>query len=188
MAMSKERGEQFALIVIAILAVCAGSYYLVLRPQWAKWQRVGAERETVEAELDAAETKARNLMRLQGQSGTLQAQVMQNEKLLLVGGSFTECLAIIKRAAEIAGLNLRNVRPRDDVGLIARGNAYGERWVAVDTIAAYHTIGKLMQEIEATSPFIRIVDLTVRANRSTSAGGEHDAFITIGFLVKRAQP
>ena len=179
--MNREKTQRIALIALVIAIVVAGSYMFVLRPRLAKWREIATGNVELNAKLDEAQTKADSIPRLQRRTRELSEAVKGRESLMVPGGEFSDFLYVIKSAADEAELSLENVQPREDIGTIKRG-AYDERWVRIQTEAAYHALGRFMAALERSSPYLRVVEAEVRAQSGDT--GNHSAYVTVSFLVK----
>ena len=179
--MNREKIQRTALIALVIAIVIAGSYMFVLRPRLAKWQEISAGSAELDGKLTEAQTKADSVPRLQRRTRELSEAVRGQESLMIQGGEFSDFLYVIKSASDEAELGLENVQPRVDIGTIKRG-VYDERWVRIQTEAAYHALGRFMAALERSSPYVRIVEAEVRAQSGDV--GSHSAYVTVSFLVK----
>lgn len=177
--MDKSQIEKLVLLlVICALGVYAG-YTFILEPQWNSFRRTTLETQQMQEIVTVAEQKSRHLPRVRSEMQEHDRIVTEAERSFVPGRTFDAFLAVIKDAADAAGIRLESVRPWD-AGTVPYGQWYEERKVIIETQAPYHTLGKWMSELEKTSPFIRIERLTVRTHDAT---GAHDARIVIGFLV-----
>jgi len=183
---TRERIEQIALMVLAALVLLVVSFYLILRPQWSKLQRVQRDTEQVTTELDKARAQVDLLPRLQEQCKTLEATVARQEAQFVGNGTFDVFWELVKRCADQTGLQLANVRRRGDGVTVLRGPVYAEQWVVLDTTAPYHVIGEWISSVERASPFVRIVSITVKG--SDQVRGMHSAEVTLSFLTRSISP
>jgi Tfp pilus assembly protein PilO len=178
---NREKAEHILFIVLVIAIIVIGGYMFVLRPRLADLQKIQAGSEELDLKLSEAQIKAQSVPRLRNRTRTLAEQVTSQEALMVQGGEFSDFLFIIKAAADTAGLKLQNAKPRDDVPPVQESK-YVERWVRVQTQAPYHGLGRFVYELERNSPYVRVVDLEVRAQPVEI--GLHSANVTVGFLVK----
>jgi len=179
--MKKEQIEHIALMAIGCIAVGYVSVAFVFKPQWKKFKKSATESVEIQDKLERARSKVNSLPGLRKNTRALDAAVAEEERRLKED-SFEAFVKTIKNAAIKAGVELKRIRPRDDVE-IARGSQYAERWVTVETRAPYHVIGRWMKGFEEQSPYVRVVSITIRSSQGSA--GFHEADLTVGFLVKR---
>jgi len=183
--MTREQIEQMTLMVLAVAILLVGSFYAIVKPQWARLQRVSTESQQVKANLASARAKVDTLPSLMRQCRSIEAAVTRQERQFVGDGNFDTYLGVIKRCADAVGMSLGTVQLRTDVN-VTRGAVFAERWVTVDTQAPYHTIGAWIAMMEQESPFIRVVRAAVNSGNDPS--GKHPATLTVAFLTKSAKP
>ncbi len=183
--MTREQIEQVTLMVLAAAVLLAISFYAIIKPQWSRLQQVTTEAQQVKTDLAAARAQVDLLPHLKQQCRSSDEAVTCQERLFVGDGKFDTYLGIIKRCADVVGMSLGTVQLRRDVN-VPRGPAFLERWITIDTVAAYHTIGAWIAMMEQDMPFVRVVSVTVRSGDEPS--GKHPATLTVAFLTKSAKP
>ena len=180
--MTKNQIEHILLYVLMVSALVTGAYFSIVKGQLAKLESINKEKSSIAVELDTAEKRTRSLPELQRNLRKLNETIDEMERSMIQKGDFSDFLELIKRAADKAGMKLKNVRPRMGALDIPWGDSYVERQVQIETSSRYHTIGKWLDNLENEAQFIRVVELKMFSSQDDT--GIHPAEMTIGFLVK----
>jgi len=178
--MKREQIEYTVLISIGCLAVLYVCFVFLLKPQWEKYKKNTELQSELTAKLEKAQGKIRRLPTLKKNVKTLQSELLTEEKKLL-DDQFQIFVEIVKNATDKSGLKISKITPINSVA-IPRSKFYTEKRVAIESKAPYHVLGKWLYELEMQSSYIRIVNLSVKAQENDM--GIHNTKITIGFLTK----
>ena len=178
--MKREQIEYTVLISIGCLAVLYVCFVFLLKPQWGKYKKNTELQSELSVKLDKAHGRIRRLPAVKKNVKNLQAELLAEENNLL-DDQFQIFVEIVKNATKKSGLKISKITPINNVA-IPRSKFYTEKWVAIDSKAPYHVLGKWLYELEKQSSYIRIVNLTVNAKENDM--GIHNTKITVGFLTK----
>jgi len=178
--MKREQIEYTVLISIGCIAVLYVCFVFLLKPQWGKYKKNTELQLELTGKLEKAQGKIHRLPTIKKNVKSLQTELLAEEEKLL-DDQFQIFVKIVKNATEKSGLKISKITPISSVA-IPRSKFYTEKWVAIESKASYHTLGKWMHELEKQSSYIRIVNLSVKAQNNDM--GIHNTKITIGFLTK----
>jgi len=178
--MKKEQLEYTILISIGCAVLLYICFFYLLKPQWGLLKQNKKVQSELSSKLENARGKIRRLPLLKKNVKTLQEEITKEENNLL-DNQFEIFVKMIKRATEKSGLKLNKIHPESNVA-IPRSKFYTEKWVAIESKVPYHVLGKWIDELENQSEYIRIVKLSVTADKNDL--GIHNAKVTVGFLTK----
>ncbi len=105
------RREQILAMAGFVLVVAVSFFYGVYQPQQAEYQRLIAERETLQAELDRMEATVRNAKQLEREYLDLQSFIATVEAKLPARKEISSLLVQLERLTGALGIDFAAIRP-----------------------------------------------------------------------------
>jgi len=162
MKLEKEQIEKIVLAVIGAIIVLIALIYFVLEPNIRHIRSLRIEiREQKNKVLDA-EMKAGSLNRAtinikneKEQINKYQAEIPQ--------ATADWFLSRLNRLAKLVGIDFDRIEPQGYISVQVEG--YRLQKLNLKFRAGYHKLGMFINELEKSSPFIRILNLTITGNK-----------------------
>ncbi len=177
MKMDKQQLEKLVLAIVAGFIIVIVLVTLVFKPRLKRLRTLRADiREQQEKVKEAEETifgLARlkmNIKRLTGQIELYQSEMPEMSPDWLLGR--------LNTLASDTGLDFNKIEPQ---GTLVRKGPYSLQGVRLELNADYHSLGKFINQLENSSDFLQVLDLSIVRNEENIK--QHRIELVIGAFV-----
>ena len=184
--LSKEKRQQFIVVLAITVATLAGLGFGLIRYQYLSLKRLGEQKVATEAKLHQMEEAVKNADRLQVELADARKTLTNMERDIASGDLFSWLINTIrgfKGPYKVDIPSFAPIGPTTDVNLLANF-PYKQTSLSVSGSAHFHDLGRFLADFENQYPHIRLLNLNLDLDGSSSESEMLSFRMDIAALVK----
>lgn len=175
---NKQQLEKIALLVIGGVIVFIVLVTLVFGPNIRNIKRLSAKIREQRGKVVTAEKEIAGLVNLKSNLEKLEENIKQYQLDMPLGTPDWLLEKLNSLAGEI-GIDFDKIEPK---GNIDQQGSYALQGLYIELKTDYHRLGVFLNKLENSSPFLRLLDLSITANKEDI--NKHVVKLTVGAYVK----
>lgn len=185
LAITKTEKEKTLLVILAGAIVLVAYFYFLIKPAIGDLQELMPKVSKLKNDLAMAKTLALNRPAIEKRREELKAKIDKYEKIFPREREIPRLLENLSDIAKASSVKIKGIRP-----ITSRGYGSGEESkiyqaipIEVIALSGYHELGRFLQKLETGERFIKLKDLSIRAN--PTGGKRHEVMLIAETFILR---
>jgi len=185
MKLSKDKRNQFVLVLVGTLAVIALMWFELIRPRYTALAQVVASQSVAAKKLDGIQTAIKHATTTATELTNVTQTLSDAENDMASGDLYSWTYNTIRRFKAQYQVDIPEIG-RPDVGAVDLFSSFPFKQVkfTITGTAYYHDLGKFIADFENTYPHIRVVNLQIQPADATDGAEKLSFRMDIIALVK----
>ena len=186
--LSKEKSQQLILVVLVTLMAVFGLSYLLIKPQYEKWQNLKLQKDAALAKLQQVKFTIENADQIESQLCEAKKRLDKIEDTMASGDLYSWAINSIRQfklGYKIDVPQFSQIDGPKEMPMLAHF-PYKQASLTIGGSGQFHDLGRFLSDFENQYPYMRILNLSLEPTSSlTSSDRERLAFkLEIAALVK----